>query len=56
MSVHANKPLHLPFCESTMEEKRTAWEATLGTNKIRMWDHFGSTDIDNYHSQGTILS
>jgi len=47
MSVHANKPLHLPFCESTMEEKRAAWEATLGTNKIRMWDHFGSTDIDN---------
>ena len=47
MSVHANKPLHLQFCESTMEEKRAAWEATLGTNKIRMWDHFGSTDIDN---------
>ena len=56
MSVHANKPLHLPFCESTMEEKRTAWEATLGTNKIRMWDHFGSTDIDNIISKVQYLA
>ena len=56
MSVHANKPLHLPFCESTMEEKRAAWEATLGTNKIRMWDHFGSTDIDNIISKVQYLA
>jgi twinkle protein len=56
MSVHANKPLHLPFCESTMEEKRQAWEATLGTNKIRMWDHFGSTDIDNIISKVQYLA
>ena len=47
MSIHANKPLHLPFAEATMEEKKQSWEATLGTKKIRMWDHFGSTDIDN---------
>ena len=56
MSVHANKPLHLPFCESTMEEKRAAWEATLGTNKVRMWDHFGSTDIDNIISKVQYLA
>lgn len=47
MSLAANKPLHLPDCDATMEEKRAAFDVTLGTDRLYMFDHFGSTDIQN---------
>lgn len=47
MSLAANKPLHLPDTECTDEDKREAFEATLGTGRIYLFDHFGSTSVDN---------
>lgn len=47
MSVEAQKPLHLPTIEVTNEEKRAAFDATLGTGRITLLNHFGSLDIDN---------
>ena len=47
MSLAANKPLHLPDCTATQEEKDSAFEQTLGTNRIFLFDHFGSSDVDN---------
>jgi len=47
MSVQAGMPLHLPDCGATLEERRKAFEATLGTGKYWFHDHFGSTSIDN---------
>lgn len=47
MSLHANKPLHLPDTPHSVEEKRDAFEATLGTGRMFLFDHFGSTDIEN---------
>lgn len=47
MSLAANKPLHLPTTESTEEERGEAFDATLGTGRIFLFDHFGSTSIDN---------
>ena len=47
MSLHASKPLHLPTTESTTEEKKIAFDATLGTSRFFMFDHFGSSEIDN---------
>jgi twinkle protein len=47
MSLHANKPLHLPTTESTAEEKKEAFDVTLGTSRFFMFDHFGSSEIDN---------
>ena len=47
MSLAANKPLHLPDTEATDEEKRDAFNATLGTDRLFMFDHFGSTNIEN---------
>ena len=47
MSLAANKPLHLPDCEATDEEKLSAFEATLGTGRLYLFDHFGSTSVDN---------
>lgn len=47
MSLHANKLLHLPDTEVTDKELKDAFDATLGTNRIYLFDHFGSTDVDN---------
>ena len=47
MSLAANKPLHLPDCEATDEEKLEAYEKTLGTSRLYLFDHFGSTSVDN---------
>jgi twinkle protein len=47
MSLAANKPLHLPDTESTEEERLDAYEKTLGTGRMYLFDHFGSTSVDN---------
>jgi twinkle protein len=47
MSLSANKPLHLPDCEVTDEEKIEAFNATLGSGRLYLFDHFGSTSVDN---------
>lgn len=47
MSLAANKPLHLPDSNATDEEKLDAYNKTLGTDRIYLFDHFGSTNIDN---------
>lgn len=51
MSLHANKPLHLPEIEVTDDELRNAFDATLGTGRVFLFDHFGSTAIDNIISR-----
>jgi len=47
MSLACDKPLHLPITESTEEERRSAFGATLGSDRLFFFDHFGSTAIDN---------
>ena len=47
MSLHANKKLHLPDTEVTEQELKDAFDATLGTNRVYLFDHFGSLAIDN---------
>ena len=47
MALAANKPLHLPDCEVTDEELRDAFDNTLGTDRLFLFDHFGSTSVDN---------
>jgi twinkle protein len=51
MSLSANKPLHLPDAEATDEELRLSFEDTLGTDRLYLFDHFGSTAIDNIISR-----
>ena len=46
MSLAINKPIHLPS-DVTEEERREAFDATLGTGKYFLYDHFGSLDSDN---------
>ena len=47
MSLAANQPLHLPDSDATTEEKTDAFKQTLGTDRIYLFDHFGSTSVDN---------
>ena len=46
MSIEAEKQLHLDKTV-TEEEKRGYWEKTLGSGRIFMFDHWGSTSEDN---------
>ena len=47
MSLHANKKLHLPDTAVSERELKEAFDATLGTNRVFLFDHFGSLAIDN---------
>ena len=46
MSIEANKQLHLDKTVS-QEEKKGYWDRTLGSGRIYMFDHWGSTSEDN---------
>lgn len=53
MSLHANLPLHDTLDESGKPKEypqamlKDAFDATLGSGKVRIYDHFGSTDVEN---------
>lgn len=46
MSIHANKPFHLPDTERTVDELRVAYDAVINSTRVVIWDHFGSNSVD----------
>ncbi len=46
MSIHSNKPYHLPDTEKTREELIDVYKKVIDTSRVVIWDHFGSNDID----------
>lgn len=58
MGLHLNKRLHLPDVRETIteEEQYNAWLATVGTNRIHFYDHFGSVDDDSLISKIRFLA
>jgi len=56
MSIEANQRLHLPDVHVSKEELRTYFDATVGTGRIFMFDHFGSNSIDNIVSRVRYLA
>lgn len=46
MSIHRNKPYHFPDVERTREEMDEAYGEVMDTDRVVIWDHFGSNDID----------
>lgn len=46
LSVHNNKPYHLPDTERTVDELRTAYDAVINTSRVVIWDHFGSNTVE----------
>ena len=51
MGLAINKPLHLPTTEYTEDEYKAAFDATLGTGRVFLYDHFGSNSIDTIVSR-----
>jgi twinkle protein len=51
MSLTVNKPLHLPDTEATEDELRRAFDSTIGSGRVFLFDHFGSTAVDNIISR-----
>ena len=50
MSIEANQTLHLSR-EFDRDTKKVFWDKTLGTGRIYMFDHWGSTNEDNLLSR-----
>lgn len=47
MSLAINKPLHLGTEHVTEEELKMAFDNTLGTGRVFLYDHWGSTETGN---------
>ena len=47
MGLHLNKPLHLGTVEVTDDEFKEAFDHTLNTGRIYMYDHWGSLEGNN---------
>ncbi len=48
MSLAVDTPLHLPDTSSVSDQqRRQAFDSTLGTGRVFLFDHFGSTSIGN---------
>jgi twinkle protein len=46
MSIHANKRYNLPDTEKSDDELRRVYEQIINTNRVVIYDHFGSNEID----------
>lgn len=46
MSKHSSIKFHLPTAEYTEEQKRKAFDETIGTDKVFIYDSFGTTDLE----------
>jgi len=51
MSIELNRPLHLQGLNINEEELRDAFDATVGSGRVYLYDHWGSTDSDNLLSK-----
>lgn len=47
MSLECNKPLHIPDTEATEDELQRSFSNTVGNGRVYLFDHFGSTTLDN---------
>ena len=46
MSKHSSIKFHLPTAEYTEEQKRKAFDETIGTNRVFIYDSFGTCDLE----------
>lgn len=47
VGLHLNLPAHAVWKDIPPEDRKMAFDATVGTERIFLYDHFGSTDFDN---------
>jgi twinkle protein len=46
LSIHHNKPYHLPDTPKSEEDIRKAYKEVLNNKRVVVYDHFGSNEID----------
>jgi twinkle protein len=46
MSIHNSKPYHLPDTERSVDELRDAYNAVINSERVVIWDHFGSNSVE----------
>ena len=46
MSIHDSKPYHLPDTERPESDLRRAYDAVINSDRVVIWDHFGSNTVD----------
>lgn len=51
MGLHLNRPLHISREGVSEAEMRAAFDATAGSGRLCLYDHFGSTNADNLISK-----
>lgn len=51
MGIHLNRPIHISKEGVSDEDLGRAFDATLGTSRLFLYDHFGSTEVDNLLSR-----
>jgi twinkle protein len=56
MGLHLNKRLHLSMEGVSEEELKSAFDSTLGTGRVYLYDHFGSTQVDHLLSRVRTLA
>ena len=56
MSLHAGKFFHLPDTQYTTEEFDAAYESTLGTGRVYLYDSFGSNTVERIISMVRYLA
>lgn len=47
MGIYLNKPLFFDYSSISKEDRKEAFDKTLGTGRVYLYDHFGSLDEDN---------
>ncbi len=47
MGMYLNKPLFFEYDKVSMEDKKEAWQETMGDGRLFFYDHFGSLDEAN---------
>lgn len=51
MSKHSSIKFHIPTAEYTEEQKRKAFDETIGTNRVFIYNGFGTTDLTTIKNQ-----
>ena len=55
MGMYLDKPLFFEYDKISIEDKKEAWEATMGDGRLFFYDHFGSLDSDNLMTKLRLL-
>jgi len=55
MGMYLNRPLFFEYDKVSIEDKREAWQATMGEGNLYFYDHFGSLDSDNLMTKLRLL-